>query len=206
GARPDWTVRDGAYLGLFSFAKQAMHADLAATRERLVKHPIVRALAGASAGLPSLELPAPERLDDLEDPRSTFQVLDADASQRTVLAAIRKGGSLVVQGPPGTGKSQTIANSIAEAIGRGKTVLFVSEKLAALQVVARRLQAAGLGPFCLEAHGHGGDKKAIVATLAAALPEVAVRPAGPRLDELQLLAERRAELNAYARALHDAHN
>src|SRR6185295_18821870 len=145
-------------------------------------------------------------LDDLEDPRSTFQVLDADASQRTVLAAIRKGGSLVVQGPPGTGKSQTIANAIAEAIGRGKTVLFVSEKLAALQVVGRRLREAGLGEFCLEAHGHGGDKAAVVRALAAAVPEAPPRRTEPRLDELHVLAERRVQLNAYASALHGARN
>src|SRR6185436_6097969 len=137
-----WTVRDGAYLGLFSFAKQAMYADLATMRERLARHPVVRALAGDAAGLPALSLPDPDQLDELEDPRATLQVLDADASQRTVLAAIRKGGSLVVQGPPGTGKSQTIANAIAEALAAGKSVLFVSEKLAALQVVAKRLRAA----------------------------------------------------------------
>ena len=101
--------------------------------------------------------------DDAETHREEFRgcQTDADASQRTVLTAIRKGGNLVVQGPPGTGKSQTIANAIAETLARGKTVLFVSEKLAALQVVAKRLRAAGLGEFCLEAHGHGGDKKAV---------------------------------------------
>ena len=112
----------------------------------------------------------------------------------------------MVQGPPGTGKSQTIANAIAEALARGKSVLFVSEKLAALQVVAKRLRAAGLGEFCLEAHGHGGDKAAIVKALASALPDAPHRPVAPPADELQLLAERRDALNAYARALHDADN
>ncbi|MGE3267784.1 MAG: DUF4011 domain-containing protein, partial [Chloroflexota bacterium] len=203
---PGWTVQDGAFLGLFSFAKQAMYADLAASRARLLAHPVVRALAGEAGGLTSLSLPDPATLDQQEHPRETFQVLDADASQRTVLAAIRKGGNLVVQGPPGTGKSQTIANAIAEALARGKTVLFVSEKLAALQVVARRLRAAGLGEFCLEAHGHGGDKKAIVTSLAGALPQTSHKPALPSLDELNVLAERRTALNAYAQALHDTHN
>jgi very-short-patch-repair endonuclease len=204
-ALPGASVRDGAYLGLFSFAKQAMYADLGATRARLVEHPVVQALAGVPVGL-SATLPEPERLDELEHPRDTYQVLDADASQRTVLAAIRRGGSLVVQGPPGTGKSQTIANAIAEALARGKKVLFVSEKLAALQVVARRLRAAGLGDYCLEVHGHGGDKAAIVRELAAALPEVAHHPASPRIDDLGVLAQRRAALNTYPRALHDADN
>ncbi|HZO24564.1 MAG TPA: DUF4011 domain-containing protein [Chloroflexota bacterium] len=204
--RPDWSVRDGAYLGLFSFAKQAMYADLAAIRDRLVQHPVVRALAGEPECLPAVTLPEADRLDEREHPRETFQVLDADASQRTVLGAIRAGSNLVVQGPPGTGKSQTIANAIAEALAHGKSVLFVSEKLAALQVVAKRLRAAGLGDFCLEAHGHGGDKAAIVKALAAALPEVPQRPVGPSTEDLQLLAERRDALNAYARALHNADN
>jgi hypothetical protein len=155
--------------------------------------------------LTSLTLPDPAYLDEQEHPRDTYQVLDADASQRTVLAAIRKGGDLVVQGPPGTGKSQTIANAIAETLARGKTVLFVSEKLAALQVVAKRLRAAGLSEFCLEAHGHGGNKKAIVTALAAALPAEMHKSAAIPTDDLTVLAERRAALNAYARALHDAH-
>ncbi|MCC7369528.1 MAG: DUF4011 domain-containing protein [Chloroflexi bacterium] len=201
-----WEIRDGAFLGLFSFAKQAMYADLEANRARFGKHPVVRALAGDPGGLTSLTLPDPVHLDEQEHPHETFQVLDADASQRTVLAAIRKGGNLVVQGPPGTGKSQTIANAIAETLARGKTVLFVSEKLAALQVVAKRLRAAGLGEFCLEAHGHGGDKKAVVTALAGALPQTMHHPAPVPTDDLTLLAERRAALNAYARALHDHHN
>jgi very-short-patch-repair endonuclease len=203
----DWTIRDEAHLGLFSFTRQAMYADLAATRDRLALHPIVRALAGVPDRLPAITLPDGDRLDDDEQPREIFQVLDADASQRAVLAAIRQGGSLVVQGPPGTGKSQTIANAIAETIAQGKTVLFVSEKLAALKVVAKRLAEVGLGDFCLEAHGHDGDKAATVRVLAAALPDDGVRPTAPAADELSALgalAERRRALNAYAAALHDA--
>src|SRR5205823_10148833 len=159
--------------------------------------------------LPALAPADVNRLDEQEEPREIFQVLDADASQRAVLAAIRQGGSLVVQGPPGTGKSQTIANAIAETIAQGKTVLFVSEKLAALQVVARRLAEAGLGDFCLAAHGHDGDKAATVRALAAALPDDGARPKPPAADELAtlgVLSERRRDLNAYAAALHDAHN
>src|SRR5205809_4694315 len=42
-------------------------------------------------------------------------------------------------------KSQTIANLIAAAVVQGKRVLFVAEKLAALEVVKRRLDAIDLG-------------------------------------------------------------
>ena len=70
------------------------------------------------------------------------QVLDADGSQTKAMLEIRTGKHLVIQGPPGTGKSQTITNVLADAVARGKTVLFVAEKRAALDVVLRRLDRA----------------------------------------------------------------
>ncbi|MCZ4238094.1 AAA family ATPase, partial [Staphylococcus equorum] len=68
----------------------------------------------------------------------------------------------VIQGPPGTGKSQTIANIIAAAIGDGKRVLFVAEKMAALEVVKRRLDATGVGDACLELHSNKANKRALL--------------------------------------------
>ena len=77
----------------------------------------------------------------------TITVLDADASQRICLQHARDGKSFVIEGPPGTGKSQTIANLIAQSIADGKSVLFVSEKMAALEVVFNRLKQSGLSEF-----------------------------------------------------------
>ena len=74
-----------------------------------------------------------------------------------------------LQGPPGTGKSQTITNLIATLLARGKSVLFVSEKRAALEVVHRRLGQVGLGAFCLELHSNQASKKQVMAQLAEAL-------------------------------------
>nr|VFK25018.1 MAG: Part of AAA domain-containing protein [Candidatus Kentron sp. LFY] len=71
-------------------------------------------------------------------------------------------GTLIIEGPPGTGKSQTIANLIAATMARGKRVLFVAEKMAALEVVRRRLDAAGLGEFCLELHSHKTQKRKVL--------------------------------------------
>lgn len=65
----------------------------------------------------------------------------------------------MIQGPPGTGKSQTIANVIASAVADGKTVLFVAEKMAALEVVKRRLDNAGVGDACLELHSNKANKR-----------------------------------------------
>ena len=77
-------------------------------------------------------------------PATIHEVLQADSSQQEAIVAAKAGMSFVLQGPPGTGKSQTIANIIAECLGLGKTILFVSEKAAALEVVRNRLREAGL--------------------------------------------------------------
>ncbi|WP_209284276.1 AAA domain-containing protein, partial [Prescottella equi] len=76
-----------------------------------------------------------DRLDDITPPEQMFSILDADSSQRRCILAAANGKSFVMDGPPGTGKSQTIANMIAELMATGKSVLFVSEKAAALDVV-----------------------------------------------------------------------
>jgi DNA replication protein DnaC len=74
-------------------------------------------------------LPTERDLDESKDPG--FSVIDADSSQRRAIEAANRGLNFVLYGPPGTGKSQTITNIIAEFIGRGKSVLFVSQKMAA---------------------------------------------------------------------------
>jgi len=96
-------------------------------------------------------------------------VVDADSLQHSALIDALNSRNLVIEGPPGTGKSQTITNLIAAALVRGKTVLFVSEKLAALEVVRRRLDEAGLGLFCLELHSHKTKKHALLNDVAARL-------------------------------------
>ena len=106
-----------------------------------------------------------------------------------------------MDGPPGTGKSQTIANIIAELIGNGKTVLFVSEKAAALDVVYKRLEKAGLGDFVLELHSHKTTRKAVATALGESLLH---RPRSPELlmeSDLAQAQARRVPLSSYAEAL-----
>ena len=86
-------------------------------------------------------------------------MVDADSSQQAAIVAAKHGVSMVIDGPPGTGKSQTITNIIGECLADGKTVLFVSEKAAALEVVKRRLENVGLGDFVLELHSRKTSKK-----------------------------------------------
>ena len=98
----------------------------------------------------------------------------------------------MVQGPPGTGKSQTIANLIGMAVATGKKVLFVAEKMAALEVVHGRLERLGLSAICLELHSHKANKKAVLDELARTLALGRPKPqaSAERLERLQAAIER----------------
>jgi len=149
-----WVVKEQAVLSVFSFHKEVMYRDLKDNEERIAGHQAVRAMAlGAAAGKAfDFEPIDDSQLDAIAPPEDTVTILDADSSQRKCIAAACAGHSFVMDGPPGTGKSQTIANMIVELLAKEKSVLFVSEKAAALDVVFSRLKAAGVSEFCLELH------------------------------------------------------
>lgn len=92
-------------------------------------------------------------------------VISCDATQASAIARARTGASYIIQGPPGTGKSQTITNLIADYVARGKRVLFVCEKRAAIDVVFHRLRQQGLDELCCLIHDSQTDKKAFVLNL-----------------------------------------
>ena len=147
-----WKIEDKSWLSTFSFESLVIYQDLQTMAEIAYENPLIAALANArersevSEGLG-------DELDNLDVPAVVpIPVLPADASQLEALTIAQSGRHLVVNGPPGTGKSQTITNLIAEALGKGKKVLFVSAKMAALNVVHERLSKLGLDRFCLEAH------------------------------------------------------
>jgi len=125
-------------------------------------------------------------------------ILDADSSQQTVIMnALWNGKNLVVEGPPGTGKSQTITNLIAAALAQDKSVLFVAEKKAALDVVSSRLENVGLGEFCLEMHSHKTQKSVFHANLKKRLNKE--YQDATQLDfDIKALAEQKKRLLAYS--------
>ena len=127
-------------------------------------------------------------------------VTDADSSQAVVIEEVRRGRHLVVQGPPGTGKSQTITNLIATAVKAGKKVLFVAEKMAALDVVHSRLERLGLGAICLELHSNKANKKAVLDEIARtlALGRPKAQGSEERLEALQSAIDR---LNRHAEVM-----
>ena len=102
-------------------------------------------------------------------PSKIYNVVDADSSQAKVIYEILQGKNMVIQGPPGTGKSQTITNIIASNLVKGKSVLFVSEKKAALEVVKRRLENIGLGDLVLELHSEKTNKKDVLRSIEQTL-------------------------------------
>ena len=202
-AHSRWEVMDRVILGTFNFQKLAMWQDLGDNRDRIAAHDLCRAIAGDDTAPVSAaaELPAPEDFDDRVHPKDVHTILDSDSSQLEAILAAKSGMSLVLDGPPGTGKSQTIANIIAESLAAGKTVLFVSEKAAALEVVKRRLDASNLGDFCLECHSHKANKKDVIAELGRclSLPSEEYHDQSEELARLQSVRQR---LNSYVRALH----
>lgn len=198
-----WKVTREAQLGLFSFLKLNMYKDLDAYAAEMAEHPLIGAIAGDSSRLPALpDVPSADELDRRIYPHEVFQVLDADSSQQAAILYAKRGASFVLQGPPGTGKSQTITNMIAECLAAGKRVLFVSEKMAALEVVFRRLQENRLGDFSLQLHSHKANKKDVIAELSRTLNAKKTTGTSRVEDQLDQLLQQREHLNSVVTALH----
>lgn len=202
----EWTVVTEVGLGLFSFLKINMYSDLEKNKEKIISNPIVRAIAGATSSIQNIPKELSEYdFDKKEKPVDVFQIVDADSSQQEAILYAKKGVSFVLQGPPGTGKSQTITNIIAECLASGKKVLFVSEKMAALDVVHKRLSSAGLEDFCLVLHSHKANKKSVLEQLRKVLN--LARSKAEVNDEvymkLEALSKDRDKLNQYAEEIFD---
>jgi DNA polymerase III epsilon subunit family exonuclease len=202
---PGFEVRPRFVLGTFAYAKLPMVKDLEGSIEAMVRHDLIAALAGdeaAQAAIRQRRVAVDPTQPDRTPPADEFLVLDADHSQNYAINALLAGQDLVIKGPPGTGKSQTIANLISTLVARGKKVLFVAEKRAAIDAVLRRLEDVGLDDLVLDLHGGVGSRREVAQRLNAALATNA-QIARPRLEaEHRLLETRRAELNAHVEALH----
>ena len=203
-----WSVDPEAIaLGFFSFAKFLMYRDLDAATwsapEAILDHRVLQALLGEEGFAPATSSYREDcLLDDQLRQREPIQVVDSDSSQTIATLDSLDGHNMVIQGPPGTGKSQTIVNLIAGAVATGKRVLFVSEKMAALEVVKRRLDRVRLGAACLELHSNRTNKKAVIEELRRTL--TGGRESAPaRIGELALLGDARDRLNAYCTAVND---
>jgi len=171
--KPKWKIRRQASLIMLNFRKQVMFQDLNPKNwpkgKELQKHSILKLFFGDSQPEHDKgpnEIQEEHQIDTFKDIHETYPlVFDADSSQHSALIEAVNGKNLVIEGPPGTGKSQTIANLIAAELANGKKILFVAEKMAALEVVKKRLDHVGLGDFCLELHSHKTNKQKIIEDL-----------------------------------------
>lgn len=205
-AKARWEVLPNAMvLGFFSFSKFLMYRDLDPDNWPVEapidsREAIAALLRDGFAESPPL-VPDEGMLDQVIPPLELHHVVDADSSQTVVISEAARGRSLVVKGPPGTGKSQTITNVIAAAAASGKKVLFVAEKMAALDVVHRRLQQVGLGPLTLELHSNKVSKRTVLEELKRTR-EASLRGTRTDLTVIEKLGQSRDELNGFAARLH----
>lgn len=201
---PGFEVIEDIALGHFSFAKYLMWKDLVDRSAALKESPVVKHL---------LETPREPYYSDIRfvesgdidrdyTPAELLTPLPADSAQMAAIATADRGKDFVIIGPPGTGKSQTIGNLIAHMLGKGKRVLFVSEKTAALEVVYRRLRDIGLGSFCLELHSNKAKKTDVLDQLRMSWNNTARSPVSQWQAEAERLKTLRDRLNRVVNALH----
>jgi very-short-patch-repair endonuclease len=204
-----WKVRRWVTLGFLSFGKQLMYRDLDDRNwpqgKKISEHPRLNEFfhgvqeGGDMSFAADYNIDAPQ-LEKILPPL----IEDADSSQHSALVDALGGKNLVIAGPPGTGKSQTITNLIAAAMAQGKTILFVAEKQAALQVVRKRLDDAGLGIFCLELHSNKSRKQDALGDIAERIQKYR-QLADPRelSAKLELLKKDREQLSKYAALINE---
>lgn len=203
-AKTRWDVEEQAFLGTFSFSKFILWNDIHNNSDQLSENKIVKSLISGK-----LEWQVDQTLGlDINEinPSEISLPISTDSSQLQAILSSSEGKSFVLHGPPGTGKSQTITNIIANAVYSGKKVLFVAAKKAALEVVESRLEAIGIGPFCLELHSNKSKKSAILEQLKKAIEVTKLLPAYDFQNEAERLLQSRSELNGYVKALHFQHS
>ena len=196
-----WEVTDDVYVAQFTFARYAMWSDVKSNISRYRENLLIASLISNSNKLAGNKLAGVD--EDTADPCDVLVPLPCDSSQFEAVAESEKGATFVLHGPPGTGKSQTITNMIANAVDKGKRVLFVAEKQAALSVVKKRLTEIGIGEFCMEfSTGKSTDKAEIVRSIEATLALKDEYSEETFLAEGEEIRETRASLADPYNALH----
>lgn len=205
---PGFAIDERIVIANFSYAKLPMVQDLEQSQAGLAENELIAAIAGDEAaravirerqGHGTVDVASPNHVP----PADEFLILDADSSQNYAINAVIAGRDLIVKGPPGTGKSQTISNLVATLVARGKTVLFVAEKRAAIDAVAGRLERAGLDDLVFDLHSQTGSRRLVASHLARSLTTIRDSVLEDRSQELARLEASRTAVLEHDSALHD---
>ena len=198
-----WDVEEQAILGIFSFNKFIMWNDIHNNAHKLTQNKVVSSLINGKIEWNAIteEMDA-SYMDRQLSPADIVLPIIADSSQLEAIYEAVHDKTFILHGPPGTGKSQTITNIIANALYKGKRVLFVAEKMAALSVVQNRLAGIGLAPFCLEIHSNKTKKSTVISQLKETTEIIRRTPPEEFKKEAERLLKLRTELNKYIEALH----
>lgn len=190
------------FLSTFSFANFILWEDIHNRKEQLLENEIIKCMVNNEPVVSKID--SNFNVDEEFDPDELAIPLSADSSQIKAIALATKGESFVLDGPPGTGKSQTIVNMIINAIYSGKTVLFVAEKMAALEVVKKRIDDINLGCFCLELHSHKANKRAVLEQIEKALAFDHTKSSSEFNSHISDLKNQREYLNDFIKRIHDS--
>jgi len=192
-------IRRQVAIGVFPSAKMAMYYDLDPQKWDFSQHEIIRKIL-SGVEIRRHESPFGEEYD-IDSPhietKVPLLVMDADSSQHSVIVDIMDGKNLSVEGPPGTGKSQTIVNTIAAALYKGKKVLFVAQKMAALEVVRSRLEACGLGEFLLTLQARRSGREEVIASVRKRLEMRELEDPEGLDRKIKEFRRKREEINRY---------
>ena len=205
---PGFEVTEELVLSNFSFAKYLMWKDLQDRVDQLKENPFVNHMVERPTEVyaQSLSFVDQDQVDKKIKPAEIYAPLNADSSQMVAIEASGHPQDFVMEGPPGTGKSETIANIICHNIALGKKVLFVAEKMAALNVVYKRLKKVGVSHLCLELHSSKSNKSAVLGQLRAAWTEREKADQTDWVQSAEKLYELRTHLNKYVQELHAPQN
>ncbi len=203
--QPGFEVVEELVLASFSFAKYLMWKDLKDRIDDLKDNPFVKHLVDhpQDAYIQDASFVLRDEVDEKVDPEKVFTPLNCDSSQLVAVEASGRPQDFVLEGPPGTGKSETIANIICHNLALGRKVLFVAEKMAALNVVYRRMEKVGLDHLCLELHSNKANKKAVLEQLRAATDKREGAQSKNWVDSVKVLKAKRDKLNSFVQALHN---
>lgn len=196
-----WDVEEIAILGIFSFNKFIMWNDIHNNADKLCESKIVKSLVSGKIEWEEEESEELQ-LDQDVKPADMALPISADSFQKEAVCEAASNRSFILHGPPGTGKSQTITNIIADSLYKGKKVLFVAEKMAALSVVQKRLSDIGLAPFCLELHSNKSKKSSVLEQLKTTTEIVRKNSPESYMTESEKLHSLRGELSQYVELLH----